>query len=427
MTAIIVVGAQWGDEGKGKIVDLLAENADMVVRYGGGANAGHTLKVNGQKIVTHLLPSGVLHPRATCVLASGMVIDLAILLAEVRELEARGLSVRERMVLSPRAHVTLPFQAAIDRAANAGPQSIGTTGRGIGPTYSDKAARIGARVGDLLDPTRCERVLEQLIEPWRTRARAIGATLPTAEEAMAYITPIADELRPMLGDASIAVDRALKRNDRVVFEGAQGTLLDLDHGTYPFVTSSNTVAGGACTGVGVGPTQIHRVVGITKAYCTRVGHGPFPTELVGSAGDSLREAGEEYGATTGRPRRCGWLDLPALRYVARVNGLTDLVVTKLDILTGYKLIPVCVGYTVHGEFTEEFPIDSLDEASPVYEDFAGWTEDLTGARTMADLPETAQDYLRMIEARVGVPIAMVSVGADRAQTVACHDVFAGRS
>lgn len=424
MTAIVVVGAQWGDEGKGKIVDLVAERADMVVRYGGGANAGHTLKVNGQKVVTHLLPSGVLHPSARCVLGAGMVIDPKVLLDEILEIEGRGLSVRNRLTISSRAHATLPFQAAIDRAANAGPRAIGTTGRGIGPTYSDKSARVGVRLGDLVSAARARPAIEALVEAYRARARAVGATEPTVDEALAFIEPLVREIQPLLGDASLAVDRALRNNERVVFEGAQGTLLDLDHGTYPFVTSSNTVAGGACTGTGIGPTRIDAVFGITKAYCTRVGHGPFPTELHGPAGDSLREAGEEYGATTGRPRRCGWLDLPALRYAARVNGLTALAVTKLDILSGYDEIPVCTKYRIDDVHTSELPVDDLERAEPVFERFPGWKENISSARTLDDLPAAARAYIAMIEERVDVHIAMVSVGAERAETIVLGDPFA---
>jgi adenylosuccinate synthase len=423
MTAIVVIGAQWGDEGKGKIVDLVAERADLVVRYGGGANAGHTLKVNGQKVVTHLLPSGVLHPATRCVLGAGMVIDPKVLIEEIADLEGRGLSVRPRLLVSGRAHATLPFQAAIDRAANSGPRAIGTTGRGIGPTYSDKSARVGVRLCDLVSPSRARAAIEALIDAYKPRARAAGAPEPSVEEALAFIEPLVAQIAPLLGDASLTVDRALKAKLRVVFEGAQGTLLDLDHGTYPFVTSSNTVAGGACTGTGIGPTRIDAVFGITKAYCTRVGHGPFPTELVGAAGDSLREAGEEYGATTGRPRRCGWIDLPALRYAARVNGLTALAVTKLDILSGYEEIPVCTKYRVDGVETEELPVDDLDRAEPVYEKFAGWKEPLSAARTLLDLPAAAREYISMIEQRVEVPIAMVSVGAERTETIVLGDAF----
>jgi adenylosuccinate synthase len=423
MTAIVVIGAQWGDEGKGKIVDLIAEHADLVVRYSGGANAGHTLKVNGQKVVTHLLPSGILHPKVRCILGAGMVIDPKVLIDEIAAIEQRGLSVRERLLVSTRAHATLPFQAAIDRASNAGPRAIGTTGRGIGPTYSDKSARIGVRLGDLVSESRARAALEALVEAYKHRARAVGVAEPSVHDAMAFIEPLVPAIKPLLGDASLAVDRALRDNQRVVFEGAQGTLLDLDHGTYPFVTSSNTIAGGACTGAGIGPTRIHAVIGITKAYCTRVGHGPFPTELLGEAGDALREAGEEFGATTGRPRRCGWLDLPALRYAARVNGITALAVTKLDILSGYDSIPVCTKYRVDGVETTEFPVDELDRAEPVYEQFAGWKQPLGAARTLDALPTAARAYIAMIEEHVEVKIAMVSVGAERTETIVLREPF----
>jgi len=421
MPAVVVVGAQWGDEGKGKIVDLIAERADMVVRYGGGANAGHTLRVAGQKVITRLLPSGVFHPNATCVLGAGMVIDPKVLVEEIDGLLARGMEVAHRLVISGRAHVTLPFQGEIDRAANAGPRSIGTTGRGIGPTYSDKAARLGVRMRDIATPERARAALAPLVDAWLMRAKTAGTPGPSLEDALAWLEPLAARLAPLLGDASKVTHDAVIAGKRVVFEGAQGTLLDLDHGTYPFVTSSNTVAGGACTGVGIGPTLISGVVGITKAYCTRVGNGPFPTELSGAASDALREAGEEYGAVTGRPRRVGWLDLPALRYAARVNGLTALVVTKLDILAGYEHIPVCMSYRVGDADTRDLPVDDLDRATPVYKDFPGWSGDIGGARALDALPQTAQDYLAMIEREVGVPIAIVSIGPDREQTIVRRD------
>lgn len=424
MPAIVVVGAQWGDEGKGKVVDLIAERAHVVARYAGGANAGHTLIVNGRKLVTHLLPSGVLHPGVRCVLGAAMVVDPQVLVDEIRECEARGLDVRARLTVSARAHVTFPFQSAIDRAANAGPRSIGTTGRGIGPTYSDKAARVGVRLREFCDVARGRDAVAALVDVWRERARAAGVEGPSLDAALAWMAPLARELRPLLGDASDVLHRAIVADERVVFEGAQGSLLDLDHGTYPFVTSSNTVAGGACTGAGVGPTAIRGVVGITKAYCTRVGNGPFPTELQGAEGDRLRESGGEYGATTGRPRRCGWLDLPALRYAARVNGLTSLVVTKLDILTGYPEVPVCVAYRVDGREVPDLPVDDLDRAEPVFEALPGWTEDVGRARSFGELPASAQRYLREIEARVGVPLGMVSVGAERDATIVEREVFA---
>jgi adenylosuccinate synthase len=424
MTALVVVGAQWGDEGKGKIVDLVSERADMVVRYGGGANAGHTLKVNGQKLVTHLLPSGVMHPAVRCVLGAGMVISPDILVEEIKTCESRGLDVRKRLVISGRAHVTFPFQSAIDRAANAGPRSIGTTGRGIGPTYSDKAARVGVMLRDFVDPVRGRDRIAALVDVWAERARAVEAEGPDLDKTLDWAAEIAKDIAPLLGDASMVVSRAISGGKRVVFEGAQGTLLDLDHGTYPFVTSSNTVAGGACTGVGVGPTAIGAVLGITKAYCTRVGHGPFATELHGTDGDKLREAGEEYGATTGRPRRCGWLDLPALRYAARVNGLTSLAVTKLDVLAGMQQIPVCVSYRIGGRIYEDLPIDDLAVAEPIYEHWDGWDASMASVREDGKLPSSVRQYLAEIEARVGVPVAIASVGAEREATIIRHEVFA---
>lgn len=423
MPALVIVGAQWGDEGKGKIVDLIAERAHMVVRYAGGANAGHTLKVKGQKLVTHLLPSGVMHPGVACVLGAGMVIAPDVLVDEIKTCEARGFDLRGRLLVSGRAHVTFPFQAAIDRASNAGPRAIGTTGRGIGPTYSDKAARVGVTLRDFCDANRARDSIAALVDIWRERARAVGVAEPDLDSTLAWIAPLADELRTLLGDASIAASGAIAKNQRVVFEGAQGTLLDLDHGTYPFVTSSNTIAGGACTGTGVGPTKINAVTGITKAYCTRVGNGLFPTELHGAEGDRLREAGEEYGATTGRPRRCGWLDLPALRYAARVNGLTSLAVTKLDVLAGLERVPVCVAYRVGASTVDDLPVDDLHRAEPVYENWDPWDTSITTARHETDLPRTVRRYLTEIEARVGVPVAIASVGAEREATIVRREVF----
>lgn len=425
MASLVVVGAQWGDEGKGKIVDLVSERADVVVRYAGGANAGHTLKVNGQKLVTHLLPSGVMHPTVRCVLGAGMVIAPEVLVDEIRVCEERELDVRRRLVISGRAHVTFPFQAAIDKASNAGPRAIGTTGRGIGPTYSDKAARIGVTLREFVNLAKPESkaALSALVDVWALRAKAAGVEPPTLEGTLEWARPLAAEIAPLLGDASMIVANAIRANKRVVFEGAQGTLLDIDHGTYPFVTSSNTLSGGACTGVGIGPTAIDAVLGITKAYCTRVGNGAFPTELRGAEGDRLREVGEEYGATTGRPRRCGWLDLPALRYAARVNGLTHLAVTKVDVLAGLDAVPVCVSYRIDGRIYEDLPIDDLEHAEPVFEHWEAWDDSVAKARTIDDLPRAARRYLIDVEARVGVPIAIVSVGAEREATIIRREVF----
>ncbi len=423
MGAVVVVGAQWGDEGKGKVVDLLSARAEVVARYAGGANAGHTLVVGGKKLVTHLLPSGVLQPAARCILGAGMVIVPETLLEEIVACEALGLDVRSRLVVSPRAHVTFPFQAGIDRAANLGPRSLGTTGRGIGPTYSDKAARLGVRLGDLCDTQRAPEGVRALVEAWSVRAQAAGMPAPTVEGALEWAAGWVGEIAPLLGDASRLVNEAIVAGRRVLLEGAQGTLLDLDHGTYPFVTSSNTVAGGACTGLGIGPTRISEVVGITKAYCTRVGNGPFPTELHGEPGERLRVAGGEYGATTGRPRRCGWIDLPALRYAARINGMTALAMTKIDVLAGLGDVSLCVGYRVHGELTEDFPIDDLGRAEPVWETVPGWDPSVANARTEADLPAAVRAFIARVEAHVGVPVAMASVGADREATVIRREMF----
>ncbi len=399
MPTIVVIGAQWGDEGKGKIVDRVSEQADVVVRHSGGANAGHTLRIGGRTLVTHLVPSGVMHPRARCILGPGTVIDPALLLAEMDALTKLGLTVDSRLTVSDRAHVTLPFYTQIDRAANTGPRSIGTTGRGIGPTYSEKAARLGLRMRDIADMSRAADALAPIVEAWRYRARAAGTPEPSLDETLAWLRPLAPRLAPLLGDAPAEIHRAIRAGRTVVFEGAQGTLLDLDHGTYPFVTSSNTVAGSACTGAGIGPTEIDAVLGITKAYTTRVGNGPFATEIAGKEGDRLREAGNEYGSTTGRARRCGWLDLPALRYAARINGLTGIAVTKLDVLTGLPHLLVCEAYRVNGVETTELPIDDLDTATPVYRKVEAWTTPLGAARRIADLPTAARGYVEMISAR----------------------------
>ncbi len=368
-----------------------------------------------------------MHPTVRCVLGAGMVISPDVLVDEIRTCEGRELDVRRSLVISGRAHVTFPFQAAIDRASNAGPRAIGTTGRGIGPTYSDKAARIGVTLREFVNLARPSR---------RPRSRRSSTCGPRARRAPTPrpprskparspgSSPSRAEIAPLLGDASMTAWHAIRANKRVVFEGAQGTLLDIDHGTYPFVTSSNTLSGGACTGVGIGPTAIDAVLGITKAYCTRVGNGAFPTEATGTEGERLREIGEEYGATTGRPRRCGWLDLPALRYAARVNGLTHLAVTKVDVLAGLDTVPVCVSYRIDGRIYEDLPIDDLDHAEPVFEHWEGWDDSVAKARTIDDLPRAARRYLVDLEARVGVPVAIVSVGADREATIVRREVFA---
>ena len=423
MSVVCVVGAQWGDEGKGKVVDLFAQYADVVVRFGGGANAGHTLVVGGEKIVLHLVPSGALHPRARCVIGQGAVVDPEVLVSEIDVLRDRGLLATPRVLVSDRAHLVLPQHKVIDGLRERGEGAIGTTKRGIGPAYEDKVARRGLRVGDLLRPERFREKLRANLEAWLPIATALGGELPAADAIAERYLELGRALAPHVTDAARLVWEAIGRGENVLLEGAQGTMLDVDHGTYPFVTSSTVVAGGACAGAGIGPTAIERVVGITKAYTTRVGGGPFPTELHGDEGERLRQAGAEFGATTGRPRRCGWLDVPALRFAARVNGLAELAMTKLDVLTGMGDIRVCTHYELDGERLDAPPYDALERVTPVYETLDGWTEDLSACPTIDALPPAARRYVKRVEDLVGCRIGMVSIGADRAQTLRLADPF----
>ena len=427
MSAVVIVGAQWGDEGKGKIVDLYTESADLVVRFAGGPNAGHTLVVGDDKIVVRLIPSGILRPRARCVMAQGMVIDAGVLVGEIDALAARGYSTEGRLFVSDRAHLILPYHVQLDGLREAQASSgarIGTTKRGIGPCYEDKAARRGVRVGDLRDLSRVEALVQKALEAWAPTLKALGGEMPSAKAIVAELAPLAARIVPLVADTSAIVDAAVRAGEKVMLEGAQGTLLDLDHGTYPFVTSSSAVAGGACAGVGIGPTRIKRVIGITKGYATRVGEGPFPTELTDEIGDRLRTAGGEFGSVTGRPRRTGWLDLPALRYAARVNGLDALAITKLDVMTGLSTLKVCVAYDTPEGRTRDFPVDHLAESKPVYETLAGWTETLPAVRTLGELPAAALAYIRFVEEASGVPACLVSVGPRRDETIVLRDAFA---
>jgi adenylosuccinate synthase len=417
MGAVVVVGAQWGDEGKGKIVDIYSQNADLIVRSAGGANAGHTLVVEGEKIIFRLIPSGALNPKTHCVLGQGTVIDPSVLVAELAQLKKRGLFAAERFTISDRAHVVLPHHMLIDALREAGKDSIGTTKRGIGPSYEDKVARRGIRMGDLLSADKLKAKLEQNLNAWRPVIAALGGTQPELDGVLPQYLQLGRELAPLIGDTSSVVQRAIESGQRVLLEGAQGAMLDVDSGTYPFVTSSSTTAGGACTGSGIGPTAISAVVGITKAYTTRVGAGPFPTEMHGAAGEALRAAGAEFGAVTGRPRRCGWLDIPALRYATRINGVSGLAITKVDVLTGMEEIQLCVGYERDGRRTDELPYDDLDQVTPVYESFPGWNEPLGECRALHELPKNALRYVTAIEDMVGCKAWLVSVGADRKQTI----------
>ncbi len=427
MANVVIVGAQWGDEGKGKVVDLYTEFADVVVRFGGGANAGHTLVVDGQKLITRLIPSGVLRGRGKrCVLGDGMVIDPATLLEELSALQARGLLTDDKdLVVSTGAHVILPLHREIDRLREQGKAAIGTTKRGIGPAYEAKMARRGVRMSDLLDEARFRPLYEHNVDEMGAWLRAHGGELPPTDEVVAEYLGYGEQLKRYFADASRLVHDDLKRGRHVLFEGAQGALLDVDHGTYPFVTSSTTIAGGACTSVGIGPTAITAVIGIAKAYTTRVGGGPFPTELTDELGDRLREAGGEYGSVTGRPRRCGWLDVAALRLAVRWNGLAGLALTKLDVLRGLQRIKVCVGYTVDGVERDELPTDPAEiaRAQPFYEELDGWDADTREVRELGALPKEAQKYVRRIEELVGVGVSLISVGPGRAETIMLKNPF----
>ena len=427
MPVTIVIGAQWGDEGKGKIVDLLAPDVDVVARYQGGANAGHTIQWTGadgveETFVLHLIPSGIFHEETVCVVGNGVVIDPVAFMDEVRQVEARGYAVAGRLKVSHNAHLIMPYHKALDRAQErgAGGDAIGTTGRGIGPAYVDKAARRGIRVVDLLDPASLRTRLAEAIEANNDVLAAIhGDERLDVDQIVDEYVAFDALIDPYVTDTAAYLQDALAAGKRVLAEGAQGALLDVDHGTYPFVTSSSPTAGGACTGMGIPPTIVDRVVGVVKAYSTRVGNGPFPTELTDATGERLRAVGHEFGATTGRPRRCGWLDLVALRYATRLNGFTDLAVTKLDVMTGLDEIRVCTAYRIDGKLTDRFPTDAraLARAEPVYETLPGFTADLALARTMDDLPAAARDYLAYISERLGVPITTVGTGPGREQTI----------
>ena len=421
MPAIVLVGAQWGDEGKGKATDQLGGSVDYVVKFNGGNNAGHTVVIGEDTYALHLLPSGILSAGCTPVIGNGVVVDLSVLFEEIDALEARGVDC-SKLVVSADAHLIASYNCTLDRVAERylGKRRIGTTGRGIGPTYADKMNRIGIRVQDLFD----EGILRQKVEAAldmknQVLVKVYNRKAVTADEVVAELLSYVERLRPMVVDTSLLLNRALDRGETVLLEGGQATLLDVDHGTYPFVTSSSATAGGACTGSGIGPRRVDKVIAVVKAYTTRVGEGPFPTELLDADGETLRAHGHEYGTTTGRPRRCGWYDAVIARYAARVNGVTDFVLTKLDVLTGWETIPVCVAYEVEGKRFDEMPMTQTDfhHATPVYEHLDGWAEDITGARSFEDLPATAQAYVRRLEELSGAPFASIGVGPDREQTL----------
>ncbi|MBL1066000.1 adenylosuccinate synthase [Streptomyces sp. 7-21] len=421
MPALVLIGAQWGDEGKGKATDLLGGSVDYVVRYQGGNNAGHTVVANGQKYALHLLPSGILTPGCTPVIGNGVVVDPKVLFAELDGLSERGVDT-SKLLISGNAHLITSYHRTLDKVSERflGKRKIGTTGRGIGPTYADKVNRQGIRVQDLFD----ESILRQKVEAAldyknQVLAKLYNRRAIVADQVVEELLSYADRISGYVRDTTLVLNEALDEGKVVLFEGGQGTLLDVDHGTYPFVTSSNPTAGGACTGSGVGPTRINRVIGILKAYTTRVGAGPFPTELFDEDGERLRTVGHEFGVTTGRDRRCGWFDAVIARYAARVNGLTDFFLTKLDVLTGLERIPVCVAYDIDGRQVTELPYNQSDfhHATPVYEYLPGWSEDISGARSFEDLPKNARAYVEALQDMSGAPVSAIGVGPGREQTI----------
>jgi adenylosuccinate synthase len=427
MPAIVLVGAQWGDEGKGKATDLMGSDVDYVVKFNGGNNAGHTIVIEGEKYALHLLPSGILTPTCTPVIGNGVVIDLAVLFEEIDGLEARGVDT-SRLLVSANAHIIAPYNRVLDKVTERflGSRKIGTTGRGIGPTYADKMSRTGIRVQDLFD----ENILRQKVEAAlqfknQVLAKIYNRRAIEVDEVVEELLGYAARLRPMVADTSLVLERALGEGKTVLMEAGQATLLDVDHGTYPFVTSSNATSGGACTGSGIPPTRIDRVIAILKAYSTRVGEGPFPTELHDDMGEFLRKTGAEYGTTTGRPRRCGWLDTVVGRYATRINGVTDFVITKLDVLTGLEKVPVCVAYDVDGVRHDEMPVNQTDfhHAVPIYEELDGWWEDISDCRTFDELPEAAQRYVLRVEELVGARVSAIGVGPGRDQIVSRHSLL----
>ena len=431
MANVVIVGAQWGDEGKGKVVDIYTENADEVVRYQGGNNAGHTLVVGNEKTVLHLIPSGILHEGKRCLIGNGVVLDPKVFLQEIEKLKKRGYLADDRqLVIDGNAHVIMPYHKAIDiaREGKSGARRIGTTGRGIGPTYEDKVGRRGIRIADLANPDIFARKVRELLpEKNFFLTRYLGEE-PLSEEAiLEEYGAYGRELVKYIGNISLLLNRSIAAGNKVLFEGAQGSLLDIDHGTYPYVTSSSTVAGGACIGTGVGPRFLDEVIGIAKAYVTRVGEGPFPTELNDEMGDKLRRDGNEFGSTTGRPRRTGWFDAVALRDAVRTSGMTGLAITKMDVLNDLETIKICTAYAYRGDLLEDFPrdLDVLKECTPVYEEVPGWQSDLTEARRHEELPELARAYLRKLEKVTGCPVVLVSVGPRRDQTILLRNPFQG--
>ena len=430
MANVAVVGTQWGDEGKGKIVDLYTEEADVVARFQGGNNAGHTLVVKGEKTILHLIPSGILHQEKICIIGNGVVFDPAVFLTEVEELMQAGfLPSSTKLYVSEKAHVIMPYHRSIDQAreARSSGKKIGTTGRGIGPAYEDKVARIGIRVGDLFDADLFREKLHHALEEKNFLLKNFFCAEPLSEEEItAQYTAFAQKIKPFAADTSLILDTEIKKGKKILFEGAQGCHLDVDHGTYPYVTSSNTVSGNASCGSGIGPNRISTVVGIVKAYTTRVGEGPFPTELKDAIGDHLQQVGQEFGATTGRKRRCGWPDMVLVRHAVRVSGITALAITKLDVLTGLKKLKICVGYRLGNQLLSDSTpasLKALAACEPVYEEFDGWQENIAPALKMSELPENARKYLKRLEELSGAKIALVSVGAGREETIQLENPF----
>ncbi|BAI81569.1 adenylosuccinate synthase [Deferribacter desulfuricans SSM1] len=428
MPCSIVLGAQWGDEGKGKVVDIYTAESDVVVRYQGGHNAGHTVVIGGEQYILHLIPSGIMHEDKVNIIGNGVVVDPEALIQEIDDLKNRGIKFEGRFFLSKRSHLIMPYHKLFDKQSELkkGSKKIGTTGRGIGPTYADKMARVGIRVCDLFDDEVLkEKIFDNVYEVNRIAEKIYGLDKLDPGEIYDKYLEYADYLKPYVAETSYLINKFYDEGKKVMMEGAQGTLLDVDHGTYPYVTSSNATAGGACTGTGLSPVKINTVVGVMKAYTTRVGSGPFPSELNDDMGERLREVGGEYGATTGRPRRCGWLDLVAGKYSVMLNGIKYIALTKLDVLSGLEKIKVCVGYKYNGKVFETFPpeVKILENCEPVYEEFPGWNEDITKVRNYDDLPENAKKYVEFIKSYLGVEYSLISLGTDRAETIILNNIF----
>lgn len=425
MPNIVVVGAQWGDEGKGKIIDILAKDADVVARYQGGHNAGHTVVVNDEEYILHLIPSGIIHPGKICMIGNGVVIDPEALIGEIEGLKSRGIAIDNNLFISKNSHLIMPYHCIIDKESERS-KSIGTTGRGIGPAYVDKVARTGIRMSDLLDPQLFREKLELNLSNMNYLLYNVYKSEQlNLEEIYSKYMGYAEKIGKYITDVSILINKYIEENSNILFEGAQGTLLDIDHGTYPYVTSSNAIAGGACTGLGIGPTKIDGVLGVSKAYTTRVGSGPFPTELKDKLGNDLRSKGREYGATTGRPRRCGWLDVVVVRYSVIINGMSGIALTKLDILDEYPNIKICVGYKYKGNIYNEMPHESsvLWNCEPVYEEIEGWQESTAGIKRFDSLPDKAKAYIERIEDLIGVSIDIISTSQKREDTIIKQNPF----